>query len=130
MNTDHRGRPTGTNHRPTPRLEQILNKYAGGMGQSIINAHRSGTSSFVDVPSTQATMDDAERKAGYHQTKSGFNTQNGPYHEGEMEMYEGIADSARDALGAQSAVDAAGGTGALIGKAVKDRKNYRGEIEI
>lgn len=130
MTTDHRGRPVGGNHRSTPRLEQLLNRYAGGMGSAIIDAHRAGNSSVIDVESTKATMDNAERKAGYHQTKSGFNTQNGPYHEGEMEMYEGIADSARGALDAQSAVNAAGGTGALIGKAIKDRKDYTGDIEI
>lgn len=130
MTTDHRGNPVGANHKPTPRLEQLLNRYAGGAGQSIIDAHRAGSSSVVDVPTAQATVWNAERKAAYHQTKSGFNTKNGEYHEGEMEHHESVADSARGALGAQSAVTAAGGTGALIGKAVKDRKNYRGEIEI
>lgn len=43
--TDHRGRPLGDNHRPTPRVQQALQRYYkidSDTAQDIINEHRAG----------------------------------------------------------------------------------------
>jgi hypothetical protein len=45
MSTDHRGNPTGTNHRPTPRVNQALQRYYkidAENAQAVIDTHRSG----------------------------------------------------------------------------------------
>jgi len=45
MGTDHRGRPLGNNHRPTPRVNQALQRYYkidSDTAQDIINEHRAG----------------------------------------------------------------------------------------
>lgn len=125
MTTDHRGRPTGTNHRPTPRLNQVLNAMWGGNGQALVNAHRAGSSKVYDMTSAHEGLSEAERKAAYHQTKAGFNSANGPYHDGLLDHNEAVADMYRDQIEVQSAVDAAGGTAPVIGVAIRSRKSLK-----
>lgn len=50
MGTDHRGNPTGNNHRPTPRLAQLMARF-GNMGledgQAYLDHYRSLRDSSV-----------------------------------------------------------------------------------
>ena len=45
MGTDHRGRSTGNNHRPTPRLLNAISEHLGvsdSQAEDLVNAHRAG----------------------------------------------------------------------------------------
>jgi len=51
MGTDHRGRPLGNNHRPTPRVQQALQRYYkidADTAQEIIDEHRKGNDYLDD----------------------------------------------------------------------------------
>lgn len=130
MPNDHRGNPIAPNHRPTPRLNSVLNKMWGVSGSAMVDAHRAGSATIFDPESTREAYNTAGQAHAFHDVKSGFDSPRGEYHAGQAEHYENVADMYRDRMDVNDAAAAAGGTAPLIAVAIKNRKRLKKDIEL
>ena len=140
MPSTHRGVPTGDNHRPTPRLQQViaqqLQKDVGGYSSDnvrtakyIIEAHRSGepVKSFGNIQ-TGPVFTNARPYVGWKEyTDVMSRIGPGAYDHGRDDAWSDEADSRNRVHETNRAVRKAGGTGAYIANAVKNRKGYNEE---
>jgi hypothetical protein len=140
MSTDHRGNPTGRNHRPTPRVQQAiarqLQRDVGGYYSDnartagyVIEAHRAGEpiKSRGSIP-TGPVFTNALPYVGWKEYKDVMSRIGpGAYDHGRDDAWSDESDSRNRVHETNRAVRTEGGTSGYIGKAVKNRKGYNEE---
>lgn len=138
MATDHRGNPTGRNHRPTPRLQQAiasqLQKDLGGYGSDnarmagyVLEAHRTGEpiQGVGKIP-TGPVFTNVRPYVGWKEYNEVMDRVGpGAYDHGRDDAWSDEVDSRNRVHEANRAVRTEGGTGGYIGKAVQNRKGYK-----
>jgi hypothetical protein len=142
MTTDHRGRPTGTNHRPTPRLQQALARQIGvdtnisvydaaGLASNVIKAHRQGSPlRGRGSVETGPVMTNLPSYIGYKEEQDVMSRiSNTPYDDGRDDAWSANVANTNYPHEVNRVVRQSGGTGAYIGKTLKNRKDIDGEYE-
>jgi hypothetical protein len=137
MSTDHRGNPTGRNHRPTPRLQQaiarqitrdtnISNYEATSLAATAIKAHRQGEPvRGRGKIETGPVMTNLPGYIGYKEQQDVMSRlSNSPYDDGRDDAFSADVQLRNYPHEVNRAVRTEGGTGGYIGKAVKNRKGY------
>jgi len=133
MATDHRGRPTGDNHRSYPRIEAMLRRELGRSGitntesspLSIVRAHqtgepRKGTSN--GKVKTGPVYTDLYPYVGYKEYREAMdNIPWTPYDSGVDDALDADVAARNQPYEVNTVVREAGGTGAFIARAFKNR---------
>lgn len=129
MGFDHRGRPTGNNHRPLPNLERLLSHYLGdtgtyrgaGLGKAAIEAHRqSALRQYGGAPYIFDPSESLEKQATWTEVEN----------EGHMTDHSSaMADKYRTQNLANMKVAEAGGTSYAIGQAFRQRRALKKDME-
>ena len=140
MGTDHRGNPTGTNHRPTPRLQQAIarqisrdtnigHREATSLAANVIGAHRSGQpvslGGSIETGPAMTGLNSYIGDKEYNDVMSRIGP--GAYDHGRDDAWSDKVAYTNYPHEVNRAVRSEGGTGDFIGKAVKSRKGYNVE---